>query len=73
MPQPISLMTDAVVEHMRANSVKTVGFIGFADAWGDLTFKSISASGQPAGIKVSGNERYARTDTSVSAQMLQAW
>ncbi len=71
VPQPISLMTDAVVEHMRANSVKTVGFIGFADAWGDLTFKSISASGQPAGIKVSGNERYARTDTSISAQMLR--
>ena len=71
VPQPISLMTDAVVEHMRTNSVKTVGFIGFADAWGDLTFKSISASGQPAGIKVSGNERYARTDTSISAQMLR--
>ncbi len=47
VPQPISLMTDAVVEHMRANNVKTVGFIGFADAWGDLTLKSISASSEP--------------------------
>jgi branched-chain amino acid transport system substrate-binding protein len=56
---------------MRANNVKSVGFIGFADAWGDLTHKSISASSQPAGIKVMGNERYARTDTSISAQMLR--
>jgi branched-chain amino acid transport system substrate-binding protein len=71
VPQPISLMTDAVVEHMRANNVKTVGFIGFADAWGDLTFKSITASGQPVGIKVISSERFARTDTSVSAQMLK--
>jgi branched-chain amino acid transport system substrate-binding protein len=71
VPQPISLMTDAVVEHMRANQVKTVGFIGFADAWGDLTYKSIAASSQPAGIKLTGNERYARTDTSISAQMLR--
>ncbi len=71
VPQPISLMTDAVVEHMRANNVKTVGFIGFADAWGDLTFKSMSASSQPAGIKITSNERFARNDTSVSAQMLK--
>jgi branched-chain amino acid transport system substrate-binding protein len=73
VPQPISLMTDAVAEHMRANNVKTVGFIGFADAWGDLTFKSISASSQPSGIKIISNERFARNDTSVSAQMLKVF
>jgi branched-chain amino acid transport system substrate-binding protein len=71
VPQPISLMTDAVVEHMRANNVKSVGFIGFADAWGDLTLRSITNSSQPAGIKVTSNERFARNDTSVSAQMLK--
>ena len=71
VPQPISLMTDAVVEHMRANNVKTVGFIGFADAWGDLTLRSITNSGNPAGIKITSNERFARNDTSVSAQMLK--
>jgi len=71
VPQPISLMTDAVVEHMRANNVKTVGFIGFADAWGDLTLRSITNSGKPAGITITTNERFARNDTSVSAQMLK--
>ena len=71
VPQPISLMTDAVVEHMRANNVKSVGFIGFADAWGDLTLRSITNSGKAAGITITSNERFARNDTSVSAQMLK--
>jgi branched-chain amino acid transport system substrate-binding protein len=33
--QPAQLMIDAVVERMKANGVKTVGYIGFSDAWGD--------------------------------------
>jgi len=71
VPQPISLMTDAVAEHMRASNVKSVGFIGFSDAWGDLTLRSITTSSDPAGIKITSNERFARIDTSVSAQMLK--
>ena len=71
VPQPISLMTDAVVEHMQANNVKSVGFIGFADAWGDLTLRSITNSSSPAGIRITSDERYARNDTSVSAQVLK--
>lgn len=71
VPQPISLMTDAVVEHMRANNVKSVGFIGFSDAWGDLTLRSITNSSNAAGIRITSNERFARNDTSVSAQMLK--
>lgn len=71
VPQPISLMTDAVVEHMRANNVRSVGFIGFTDAWGDLTLRSITNSAKAAGITITSNERFARNDTSVSAQMLK--
>jgi branched-chain amino acid transport system substrate-binding protein len=71
VPQPISLMTDAVVEHMQANRVKSVGFIGFADAWGDLTLRSITRSSGPAGIRITADERFARNDTSVSAQALK--
>jgi branched-chain amino acid transport system substrate-binding protein len=71
VPQPIALMTDAVAEHMRVHNVKSLGFIGFADAWGDLTLKSITASTEPAGVKITSNERFARIDTSVSAQMLK--
>ena len=71
VPQPISLVTDAIAEHMRATNVKSVGFIGFADAWGDLTSRSMAASGKQLGINLVSNERFARNDTSVSAQMLK--
>lgn len=71
IPQPIALMVDALVEHMAANKVKSVGFIGFSDAWGDLTYNSIKVSVAPAGINLTSNERYARPDTSVTGQLLK--
>ncbi|HEY5898877.1 MAG TPA: ABC transporter substrate-binding protein, partial [Burkholderiales bacterium] len=40
VPQPTELMMSAVAEHAKANGVKTVGFIGFSDAWGDLMYKA---------------------------------
>lgn len=71
IPQPIPLMVDALVEHMNTQKVKNVGFIGFADAWGDLTYNSMRDAGAPSGIKVASNERYGRADTSVIGQMLK--
>lgn len=71
VPQPIPLMVDAVVEHMQANKVKTAGYVGFADAWGDMNFKHLKSTGAAAGISVTSDERYARTDTSITAQMLK--
>jgi branched-chain amino acid transport system substrate-binding protein len=71
VPQPISLMVDAVVEHMSAAKVKNVGFIGFSDSWGEGNYNSLKAKGAAAGIEVSSNERYARTDTSVTSQILK--
>ncbi len=69
--QPPQLMIDAVVERMKANGVKTVGFIGFTDAWGDLVYNALVKAAGPAGIKVLTNERYARADQSVSGQILK--
>ena len=69
--QPPQLMIDAVVERMKANGVKTVGFIGFTDAWGDLVYNALVKAAEPAGIKVVTNERYARADQSVSGQVLK--
>jgi len=69
--QPPQLMIDAVVERMKANGVKTVGFIGFTDAWGDLVYNALVKAAEPAGIKVLTNERYARADQSVSGQVLK--
>ena len=35
------LMVDAVVERMKRDGVKTVGYIGFSDAWGDLVYNAL--------------------------------
>jgi branched-chain amino acid transport system substrate-binding protein len=69
--QPPQLMIDAVVERMKRDGVKTVGYIGFSDAWGDLVYNALNKAAEPAGIKVLGNERYARADSSVTGQVLK--
>ena len=71
VPQPTELMMSAVAEHMRANGVKTVGFIGFSDGWGDLMYKATEFHAATSGYKVVTNERYARADTSVTGQVLK--
>jgi len=69
--QPPQLMIDAIVERMKRNGVKTVGYIGFSDSWGDLVYGALNKAAEPAGIKVVSNERYARADASVTGQVLK--
>ena len=69
--QPFPLMVAAVVDKMKKAGVKTVAFIGFSDALGDLAYDSLVKSAEPAGIKVVANERYARADSSVAGQVLK--
>lgn len=69
--QPPVLMIDAIVQRMKRNGVKTVGYIGFSDAWGDLVYNALVKAAEPAGIKVVTNERYARSDQSVTGQVLK--
>ncbi len=69
--QPTQLMIDAVVERMTKDGVKSVGYIGFSDAWGDLVHNALLKAAAGAGIKVLGNERYARADASVTGQVLK--
>jgi len=71
VPQSIPLMVAGVVKHMQANGVKTVGYIGFNDPWGEGIYKAFSALSEAAGIRIVANERYARPDTSVEAQVLK--
>ncbi len=70
-PQPQSLLMNAVVADMKARGVKSVGFIGFADALGALMHSSLADSAKAAGITLVNDERYARTDTTVAAQVLK--
>lgn len=71
LPQKVSLMAEGIFDHMAKNKVKTVGFIGFSDSWGDLWMKELNTTGAQMGIKVVADERYARADTSVSGQALK--
>ena len=69
--QSFPLMVSAVVERMQKAGVKTVAFIGFSDALGDLAYDSLKTSTDAAGIKIVANERYARADASVTGQILK--
>ena len=71
-PQPTPLLVQGIVDHMKARGLKTVAFIGFSDAFGDLMYDSLTQSAKAADIKVIANERYARSDSSVTAQVLRA-
>jgi branched-chain amino acid transport system substrate-binding protein len=70
-PQSDSLMADAIAVHMKANGVKTLGYIGFNDAYGDGWLAEIKRSAQTAGIKVLAEEKYNRNDASVTGQVLK--
>jgi branched-chain amino acid transport system substrate-binding protein len=72
VPQPPNLMVKVVTDRMKRDGIKNLGYIGFSDAWGDLVYSGAkSAEAAADGIKVSSNERYARTDTSVTGQILK--
>src|SRR5258706_574911 len=51
--------------------IKSVAYIGFSDAWGDLVYNGAQKPAEDDGIKILTNERYARTDTSVTGQVLK--
>jgi branched-chain amino acid transport system substrate-binding protein len=70
-PQNDIMMSLAIAEHMAANGVKTVAFIGFSDAYGEGWSQEFAKAAELKKIKVVANERYARTDTSVTGQALK--
>jgi len=71
VPQDTGLMMSAVVDHMKAHGVKTVGYIGFSDTWGDLVHNALQALAPKGGYKIVTNERYARADINVTGQVLK--
>lgn len=71
MPQPPTLMVKVVVDRMKRDGVKQFAYIGFSDAWGDLVYNGAQKPAEADGLKMLTNERYARTDTSVTGQVLK--
>lgn len=65
------LIADAVIAHMGSHGIKSVGFIGFNDPYGENWFKVIAPLFEKAGIKLVANERFVRTDQSVTGQALK--
>ena len=70
-PQNDQQMALVIVAHMLGQGIKTVGFIGFADAYGEGWWNEFSKIAETRGLKILGNERYQRSDTSVTGQVLK--
>jgi branched-chain amino acid transport system substrate-binding protein len=65
------MMVEAIVAHMAKTGVKKLGYIGFADATGEGYWAALQPLAKKYGIEIVANERYNRTDTSVSGQTLK--
>ncbi|MCX7248441.1 MAG: ABC transporter substrate-binding protein [Burkholderiales bacterium] len=70
-PQNDIMMSLAIVSHMADSGIKSVGFIGFSDAYGEGWYQEFSKIAALKSIQIIANERYNRTDTSVTGQVLK--
>jgi branched-chain amino acid transport system substrate-binding protein len=64
-------MATAIVEHMNNAGVKKLAFIGFADAYGEGWWNELGKLAEVRKIGIVANERFNRTDTSVTGQILK--
>jgi branched-chain amino acid transport system substrate-binding protein len=71
LPQSIPIMGKVLYTHMKAHNIKTVGYIGYSDSYGDLWFNDFKAQAIPMGMTLVDEERFARPDTSVAGQVLK--
>ena len=71
LPQGADVIAYPIVEHMKKTGIKSVGFLGYADAYGEIWLKAMTPALEKAGIKQVAVERFARTDTSVTPQALK--
>jgi branched-chain amino acid transport system substrate-binding protein len=72
LPQSTALMAAGIVDHMKKNGVKTFAFIGYSDTYGESWLKDLTRLAGEAGITLTTAERFARSDTSVTAQAIKA-
>jgi branched-chain amino acid transport system substrate-binding protein len=71
MPQSTAVMAIPIVEHWKKTGVKTYGFLGYADGYGEAWLTDIKPLADKAGIKLLDTERFARSDTAVTGQALK--
>jgi branched-chain amino acid transport system substrate-binding protein len=65
------IIASALLAHMTKYGVKTIGFIGFNDPYGENWYKVFGPMAEKAGISIVANERYARNDQSTTGQVLK--
>ncbi|HEY2256743.1 MAG TPA: ABC transporter substrate-binding protein [Variovorax sp.] len=70
-PQNDGMMALAIAEHMASSGIKTVGFVGFSDAYGEGWYDEFSKAAAIKKIQIVANERFSRSDTSVTGQALK--
>src|SRR5437763_3839477 len=71
LPQSSPIMGKVLYEHMKAHAIKTVGYIGYSDSYGDLWVNDFKSQAVPMGMTMVDEERFARPDTSVAGQVLK--
>jgi branched-chain amino acid transport system substrate-binding protein len=71
IPHSTAIMAVALGEHMRKHGVRTLGFLGYSDAYGESWLRDMTRVAGENGIKLIGAERFARTDTSAGVQAMK--
>src|ERR1700682_1700413 len=71
MPQPVPIMGKVLYEHMKAHNVKTVGYIGYSDSYGDLWFNDFKNQAVPMGMTLVDEEGFARPNPASAGQVLK--
>lgn len=65
------LIASALIEHMAATGIKSVGFIGTADAYGENWEKVFRVGAEAKGIRIVATEKFQRQDASVAGQAIK--
>jgi branched-chain amino acid transport system substrate-binding protein len=71
VPAPVGVMASAVIADIKERKIKTLGFIGYADSWGDVWLAELKKGLAGSGVEITSNERFARADTSVTSQAVK--
>ncbi len=70
-PQTDVMMAGAILEHAASNGVKSLGYVGFADALGEAFFAEVEKAARTRNVPLLANERFSPKDTSVVGQALK--
>ena len=65
------IMANAILKYIVKTGAKTLGYIGVSDAYGEGYYKVLSEVAPKLGVTLTGHEVYARSDASVTGQVLK--